>query len=180
MRLEPSYFVPAVLFGPKKGQLIRLDGHEFIRIKDGRYYPTRLLESKVHLFDGVKVMTGHPEFAQPSYNRPLRIGRVLQPKWYARTREIRGILELTSPPYQRVVEAGGRLGLSPLFYEVPDGPLITDIIKILSVDVVEEPYSGGRVLPITEALAKRNWQERVRCAFDNGDIQMINELARAV
>jgi len=153
-------YYPAILFGPRLGQLVVIEGKEYIRIDSGVHFPVALLARKVHLFEGARVRTKHPQWGAATWDKPLDIGRVCHAVWYPDQREVRGLLEIYDPSWQRHVEsvrfAGQPVGLSPRFYNIDQGPegakLVRDIREVLSLDLVNEPYSGARLLSPGEGI----------------------------
>lgn len=154
---------PAVLFGPKDGQLREIGGLRVIQSDDGIHYPVDLVARSAHLFEGKPVYDKHRQFGQGPMNRPMKVGRVLYSVWDSRRCEMRGFLDIVNPHWQRYLEAlaSDELpGLSPVFYNIRRGPpgaqLVERIREVQSMDISQEPLSGARVLSTAEGIDVMN------------------------
>lgn len=145
----PELF-PAVLFGPPEGQTLDLAGVEMIRTLNGVHYPCSLVSERVHLFADKPIYDQHHTYR---HGEPQKIGRVFRAWWDPKRCEVRGIIEVTNPAYQQHLESlspADLPGLSPVFVNIKRGPpgasLVEQIRAIRSIDLTDEPYSGGRLL----------------------------------
>jgi len=168
--------------------IVMVDGQEYIRSKNGRFYLCEGLRDSVPQWDGIKVYDNHltdAEFEQRAGMRSVRtewLGAIVQPRWDGSKRKLRGILKVSDRVLAgklkdaHDVDILDTIGLS--IDTIPKGreatiegkrqPVISGFKKIFSVDLVTDPAAGGgfnRLIAATQQEAKMALTE-----------EMINEI----
>ena len=139
-------------------------GREYVESRNGRLYDTEALEASVPMmWNGAKVYDNHltdEEFTERQGMRSVAgewIGTIVESRWDAAKRQVRGVLKVVEENVARKLKAAwdqgvlGTVGLSIDAYtegreasiEGNATLLVEGIKKVLSVDLVAEPAAGG-------------------------------------
>ena len=151
--------------------LVKHNGKEYVKSKNGRLYSVEALRESTPRWDGVKVYDNHlsdDEFEERAGMRSVAgewIGNIVKPRWDEAARAIKGIFKVVDKALaSKLKEAWGAdvlksIGLS--IDTVPEGreaviegkrtPIIEGFKDIVSVDLVAEPAAGGALNRILAA-----------------------------
>mgnify|MGYP000002186596 CR=1 FL=1 len=152
------------LIGAKEaGDLVTIDGVEYVKSNNGRLYAVEALKESVPLWEGVKVYDNHltdAEFQDRQGMRsPLKewLGSIVNPKWDDKKKRLWGIFkvveEVMGKKLKNAWDQGvlGTIGLSidtspiehTVIFEGHQVPAVHGFKRLFSVDIVAEPAAGG-------------------------------------
>lgn len=144
-------------------EVVRRNGQEFVRSKNGRLYSCKALEQSAGQWNGTKVYDNHLTDEEFENRQGMRsvvkewVGTIVKPYWDSKRRQLRGIFKVVDESLARkLLEAHNHgilatVGLSIDTLPVMSGSLhegqpisiIDGFQKIFSVDLVAEPAAGG-------------------------------------
>src|SRR3990167_6433698 len=152
------------IIGAKEaGDLVTIDGVEYVKSKNGRLYAVEALKESVPLWEGVKIYDNHltdEEFQERQGMRSVSeewMGSIVSPKWDEKKKRLMGIFKVVEEALAKKLKNAwdqgvlGTIGLSidtsPIervaVHEGHQVPVVTGFNRIFSVDVVAEPAAGG-------------------------------------
>jgi hypothetical protein len=174
------------IIGPKTpSDIIKVDGREYIRSMNGRFYSVKALAESAAGWERLKVYDNHltpAEFRERGRMRSGKkewLGNIVNVTWDAAGRKLRGIFKVVdsdlSSKLMNALEAGilDTVGLSidagigregSVVHEGRSIPVIESFSKFLSVDFVTEPAAGGgfgRVLA-AQQVEKENMDDETK------------------
>jgi len=181
------------IIGPATpADLVTIDGEQYIKSKNGRFYSARALEQAAPLFDGAKSYDDHltdTEFTERAGMRPPNtdwLASIVQPRWDRATHSLRGVYKVVDDKFASKLRRANQLGvlhtigLSLDIFE--DGitraingvksQLITVIKQVNSVDAVGNPAAGGQFIRLLESKQMEGNMEEL--------IKQLEQLAAAV
>lgn len=169
------------IIGPKDaGDLLTVEGKQFLRSKNGRLYDLAALEASTPQWEGVKVYDNHltdEEFERKQGMRSVSgewLGTIVKPFWESATNSIRGFFKVAEDSLAAKLKNAHKqgilsaIGLSIDTFPIVNRqamiegqrmPIIEGFKKIMSVDLVAEPAAGGSFDRITAAQTTYEEQE---------------------
>lgn len=143
--------------------VVRRDGQEYIRSRNGRLYSCRALAESASNWNGVRVFDNHLTDAEFQERQGMRsvakewVGTIIKPRWDETTRQLRGVFKVVDTTLrEKLLEAHKHGVLSTVGLSIDTLPvmgravvegravdIITGFQKIFSVDLVAEPAAGG-------------------------------------
>jgi len=152
------------IIGPEtEDDLVNIDGRQFVRSKNGRYYSVEALKRSVEMWDGVKVYDNHLTPEERQKKAGMRsvvkewVGTIVKPWWDDKAKAIKAQLRVVDEQVRNklknALDVGvlDSIGLSIDALGVgrngSEGEILIErIVKTVSVDVVADPAAGGRLV----------------------------------